>query len=632
MAEIYLGKAIGSDDFQRICAIKRILPHYAQETEYLEMFRAEARIGKRLQHANIVQVYDFKRVDDTYAIIMEFVDGSDLRSLLAACENARVRLSVPMSVFIAAQAARGLHYAHTRVDEITRKPLEIVHRDISPQNLLLSYEGEVKVIDFGIAKFESRNQETKPGVVKGKYSYMSPEQVTAKPLDARTDIFSLAVVLWEILAMKRLFAGESEVETIRNVQNCSISANLQELNKSVDDALLQIILKGLAKDRKRRYQSAAAFEKDLLRYLNSRYPEFTASDLGNFVRQIFAKKRADTQKNIKELLTATDLNPDFQSIGSTSDSQIRPLNGPPGSLPPSVYNDDDESDELFETHNHLRNDDEPIQLELSDNGRHLRLSTRTKTGRTFTGTNKNIPSQANRLPTFEKSEKKPPPPYNQTNRFQYRTNAVYHKVTVPKQKSNWGIIGFLLALLVVSAGFFVAKKHFGAKGSMRIYLRSTPSTVQVALDGKSLFNGEYISTPKTLFIPATGKHQLTIMRQNYLPQFIEFNGKNGDTIKIDGIVLSRNPKARMIPTIFQVSPRKKVWINLDNGYFKGFAPIKLNRLSYGQKHTIDVYPNYPKRKDAFRCSFVSKPNTRSKSYSLLIQLPTKTRKAQCIAN
>ena len=170
MAEIFLGKAVGSDDFERICAIKRILPHHAQEKEFVEMFRSEAGICKRLQHANIVQVYDFKKVDGNYAIIMEFVNGTDLRTLLAACEKAKVRLSVPMVVYIASHVARGLHYAHTKIDDVTRKPLGIVHRDISPQNVLISYEGEIKVIDFGIANYDAKSSETKPGIVKGKYS------------------------------------------------------------------------------------------------------------------------------------------------------------------------------------------------------------------------------------------------------------------------------------------------------------------------------------------------------------------------------------------------------------------------------------------------------------------------------
>ncbi|RYZ83686.1 MAG: serine/threonine protein kinase [Proteobacteria bacterium] len=157
MAEIYLGKAIGEAAFQKIVAIKRILPHYASDKEFIEMFRDEAHICKRLTHNNIVAVYDFTEVDGSYALVMEHVDGADLRSLLSACETAKTRLSVPSALFIAACSARALHYSHTKADEITNEALGIVHRDVSPQNILISYEGDVKITDFGISAISYNN-------------------------------------------------------------------------------------------------------------------------------------------------------------------------------------------------------------------------------------------------------------------------------------------------------------------------------------------------------------------------------------------------------------------------------------------------------------------------------------------
>ena len=216
--------------FQRICAIKRILPHYAQDKEFVEMFRDEAHICKRLQHANIVQVYDFTEVEGSYALIMEHVDGCDLRTLLSACEAAKKRLTVAMSLYIAANAARALHYAHTKADEITKSSWYCAS-GYFPTVHLAVYEGEIKITDFGIASVENKITETRPGVVKGKYSYMSPEQVAAKPLDGRSDIFSLAIVLWEALAMKRLLLDKQKSKGIRKVQNCEITQNLRELNQ-----------------------------------------------------------------------------------------------------------------------------------------------------------------------------------------------------------------------------------------------------------------------------------------------------------------------------------------------------------------------------------------------------------------
>lgn len=188
MAEVYRGLHVGQDGFRRLVAIKRILPHHAQNTEFTEMFKDEAHIGQRLQHANIVKVEGFDIIQGSPSIIMEFIDGSDLRAVLSAVESKKTapgkRNSMPngLCAYIIAEAARGLHYAHTRYDDLTNKPLNIVHRDISPQNLLISWEGEVKITDFGIAAADRdfKQTETKAGIVKGKYSYMSPEQISGK--------------------------------------------------------------------------------------------------------------------------------------------------------------------------------------------------------------------------------------------------------------------------------------------------------------------------------------------------------------------------------------------------------------------------------------------------------------------
>ena len=301
MAEIYIAKSVGAEDFYKICAVKRILPQYAQEEEFLQMFRTEADICKRLQHTNIVQVMDFATISGSYGIVMEYVDGVDLRTILAACEQAGVKLTVPMIIYITAMIARGLHYTHVKKDDLTGKSLDLIHRDVSPQNILIGFEGDVKLTDFGIAHFESKTIETQPGVVKGKYAYMSPEQVKGQKLDYQTDVYSLAVVMWEALAMKRLFCGETEIDTIKNVQECKIRYNLRELNSSVDQELYDIIMKELSVDKNQRYSSAASFEKALLKYLYTYYPDFTVIELSNFLKKLLAAKRRENQELIKSL-------------------------------------------------------------------------------------------------------------------------------------------------------------------------------------------------------------------------------------------------------------------------------------------------------------------------------------------
>jgi len=302
MAEIHLGKQISKDGFERICAVKRILPHLASNRDFIEMFRDEAHICKKLQHTNIVRIESFEDIDGSFAIIMEFVDGSDLRSILSACERSKSRLSVPMALFITAEAARGLQYAHAKRDEISQALLGIVHRDISPQNILVSYEGEVKVTDFGIAKAKNKSTETQTGTVKGKYSYMSPEQITAQKIDRRSDIFSLGIVLWEMLAMRKLFQAGNDVTTIGRVRNCKITMSLLKENRHVTPELERLVLKCLAKDPRERYQTADDMEKAIRKFLYANYSDFSAGELGKFLKERLSSKRKQIHKSLKTML------------------------------------------------------------------------------------------------------------------------------------------------------------------------------------------------------------------------------------------------------------------------------------------------------------------------------------------
>lgn len=303
MAEIWLCRQIGGGGFQRICAVKRILPHYAEDLEYVQMFRDEAEIGKSLRHANIVSVEGFQAFGPTWGIIMEFVEGSDLRALLHHCATNQMRLTVPVALFIIADAAKGLHYAHGKIEERTGKHLGIIHRDISPQNIIVSFSGEVKITDFGIANAKSRMTDTKSGIVKGKYSYMSPEQVAAKNIDSRSDIFSLGIVLWECLAMHRLFNFDTDVETIKNVHECQIPSILRDLNKDVDQELESIVMRALQRDVNRRYQTASELEREIRRYLSKKYPGFTSEDVARFVSNSLQKKKKEIGEDIRNLLS-----------------------------------------------------------------------------------------------------------------------------------------------------------------------------------------------------------------------------------------------------------------------------------------------------------------------------------------
>lgn len=267
MAEVFRAKTQGVEGFARLVAIKRILPHLAEDSRFVEMFVSEAKLASRLRHANIAQVIELDRVGGEHFIVMEYVGGRDLLNLRNHLRRRDETLPIELAAYIVAQVAQGLAHAHDLCDE-SGQPLHIVHRDISPQNILVSFEGAVKLIDFGIARAATDRIATRAGVLKGKYAYMSPEQVENQPTDARSDLFSLGAVLYELLTNERLFEGSNEFITLEKVREAKASPPSQ-LNPNVPAALDDIVLKALARDPRQRFPHAAAFEEALTRFIYS---------------------------------------------------------------------------------------------------------------------------------------------------------------------------------------------------------------------------------------------------------------------------------------------------------------------------------------------------------------------------
>ncbi len=309
MAEVFKAKSFGVEGFEKILAIKRILPSLAEDSDFIEMFIDEAKICGQLNHANICQIFELGRVSDSHFIAMEFVWGKDLLQMQNRMRKQRVTMKPDMAAFIACKLCEGLDYAHKKKDP-TGKPLAIIHRDISPQNILISYEGELKIIDFGIAKAASRSSKTQAGVLKGKFGYMSPEQVRGLPLDRRSDIFAIGTILYELLVADRVFIGESDFETLEKVRNVDIPKPTQA-NASIPVALEKIIMKALTKDVDDRYQWGSEMQEELQSFLTSSDPVYTGKNLASWMRDNFAAEMKreqeilDEQRKIgREVLTA----------------------------------------------------------------------------------------------------------------------------------------------------------------------------------------------------------------------------------------------------------------------------------------------------------------------------------------
>ena len=328
MAEVY--RARPRKDSSKLLAIKCMRPQLAREARFVDMFIREGKLALMLRHTSIVGTTDVGRIEGRYFIAMEYIGGKDLTQVLRRCQEENKRIPVPHAVFIAARIAEGLDYAH-RLQGDDGRPLNIVNRDVSPSNVRISYDGEVKLLDFGIAqalmKFTSEI-----GVLKGKFSYMSPEQIRGMPVDARTDIFSAGIILHEMLTTEKLFRGDTEFALMEKVRKAEVPPP-SRFNRRVTPELDAIVLKALARDVADRYQSGAQFAADLNKLLIGY--NFKPSELQEFIRGLF---RADFQKEVADVESCkTSLPVDERPIPA-SQPEIQPLvnTPPPAAIAPTV--------------------------------------------------------------------------------------------------------------------------------------------------------------------------------------------------------------------------------------------------------------------------------------------------------
>ncbi|MGH1467534.1 MAG: serine/threonine protein kinase [Bdellovibrionales bacterium] len=293
MAELYLAKSSKFQGLEKYLIIKRILPCYSGSGELVKMFINEAKINMNMSHSNIVSIFDFGIENGRFFIAMEYVQGQNLRGLLKMLAVAGSELSISEKIYIVAQAAAGLDYSHRCKDIVTSLPLNIIHRDVSPENIMVNFEGNIKIIDFGVAVDSETN---KRSAHEGKFSYMSPEQANAEDgLTAQTDIFSLGVVLWELLANTRMYTGSTRREVLRMAEKAEYK-DIRRFNGKVSDELSIIVKKALEKEVANRYQSMNDFYIDLNKYLNINYPEFTTGLLKDKVSSVCQEGAVNIQK------------------------------------------------------------------------------------------------------------------------------------------------------------------------------------------------------------------------------------------------------------------------------------------------------------------------------------------------
>ncbi|WP_146156128.1 serine/threonine protein kinase, partial [Enhygromyxa salina] len=325
MAEVWVAQSVSVAGFKKKVAIKRILPGLLKDERFVRMFLDEARLSLHFNHANVVSVFDLGKSDETYFIVMEYVEGTTLKQLLEFLQERGRRVPLPLVIWILNETLKGLEYAHNLNDPETGEHLRVVHRDISPPNLLISWNGEVKLTDFGLAKATSQLESTDAGVVKGKFSYLSPEAAHGQPVDGRTDIFAVGILAYEMLTMRRLFLGETDYQTVESVRAAEIPS-IRAQNPEVPEELENIIRKSLTRDVDERYRTAADFADDLLGFLFSHRLKVSARDLSALLADVREAKQAKDAKdkasgsggmNLIEQLLAEEL-ANFRSIDDDS--------------------------------------------------------------------------------------------------------------------------------------------------------------------------------------------------------------------------------------------------------------------------------------------------------------------------
>ncbi|HZJ65148.1 MAG TPA: serine/threonine-protein kinase, partial [Kofleriaceae bacterium] len=324
MAEVFRGVAESMEGFKKSVAIKRILPNLTKNQKFVSMFLDEARLSLFLQHANIVQVFDISRTpDNAYFLVMEYVDGCNLKALLERQKQKSKRIDIGHSVYLMAECCKALQYAHNLEHPETNEPLGIVHRDISPPNILLSKNGEVKLVDFGLAKANSQIEATDPGVVKGKFSYLSPEAASGRDVDHRADVFAVGIILWELFTGRRLFYGDTDYQTVELVRQARVPS-IAALNPEIDAEIEQVVRKSLSREPNDRYQSAGDLGDALAQFLFSRRMKVTARDIAALVRDTQVEMMRKRSTEPKDSLIDALILDEMQKMTSLVDGDGAP--------------------------------------------------------------------------------------------------------------------------------------------------------------------------------------------------------------------------------------------------------------------------------------------------------------------
>lgn len=515
MGVIYLAKSRGAAGFEKTVIIKKILDHLAEEQEFITKFLDEGRIVVNLTHGNIVPVFDMGEEDGEYFIAMEYLPGRDLRDVLKRLQKRDEIIPTHLAVHIVTEACKGLDYAHRRTDDAGNS-LDIVHRDVSPSNILISRDGEVKVIDFGIARATSRAAKTVSGRIQGKICYMSPEQASGKSVDARSDIFSAGVVLYEMLTGRRPFQGESDLQSLDLVRQCNFQTP-SEVNPEIPPELDVIVEKALERDRDERYQSIDELHVDLLEWLYSGGRAVTSQQLSDFVHELFPEGFER-----EELRKARD--------ASSSQSADRPMNL-----------DDALNAELERLEKELPKPDiDPLSTtatELADGP--VDLTSTLSDGPGADGTPANAPTTQSELgksaPQVDTGGIGSDTGSNSglVQAIGTATGEAERNSAQPAGFKRWLAVALGIGILAGAAVIYAyAATEYG-----KVEVQTEPAGASIEVDGVKVSGAK---TPHTLELE-TGNRAISVMLDGYKPQTIKHKVKRGKVQLLDNGTIELEP-------------------------------------------------------------------------------------------
>ena len=594
MAEIFKAKAFGVEGFERLLAVKKILASIAEDESFINMFIDEAKIAGQLNHPNIAQIFDLGKVDDSYFIALEYISGKDLKTIFERGRRIGEKVSIPRVCYTIMKVCDGLGHAHHKKDAQGRD-LDIVHRDVSPQNILLSYSGEVKIIDFGIAKAQGKTSETQIGILKGKFSYMSPEQVRGLHVDRRSDLFSLGIVLYELLTLERLFLGDSDFDTLEKIRKVEMSPP-SLYNPHIPKELEDIVLRALAKSPEDRFQDTHEFADALEQFMRNQGYYYTNKDLASYMKESFG---ADIEFEDKKVEYYKSLNLQPPEILPALPNQKKRSSGGGGGL---SWGEDELVTQIYDRHDEMIEeigDSDIVYADGSGGVQGISISQDAHPGHggdppTVEYTRDLVQRGLHGVDFDDESPRsgrKPRPTASMTAieaRHHHTipgTVTTHAPTTSRPPRSPALILGVSLSFIAISLVLLYLFWPWPAQ----LNFQTTPASVVITIDEVQVFDG----TTPYLYKLEPGIHTVSLSREGFEPLTLQQEFQKSTTYNIEKTLTKLAPSPDTpAPALSLTTVPPEATVEIDGKTLSGGPTKTLEAIAPGPYKAVITHPGY----------------------------------------